>query len=160
MTTRKSGLANVDRFWRQAEKQPKGEHFYASLLGLRTYETADLHSRIEEGLSYDSLERLQKVLDVPMTRVAEVVRISPRTLARRKEAKRLQPDESDRLLRLSRLIGLTLQLFEGNLEQARAWLHTPHRALAGESPLEFAATDIGAREVEQLIGRLEHGVVL
>jgi putative toxin-antitoxin system antitoxin component (TIGR02293 family) len=50
--------------------------------------------------------------------------------------------------------------FEGSLEEARSWLRTPNRALGEASPLEFATTDVGTREVEQLIGRLEHGVVL
>jgi putative toxin-antitoxin system antitoxin component (TIGR02293 family) len=95
-----------------------------------------------------------------MSELARFVRISPRTLARRKDVGRLQPDESDRLLRLSRLVGLALQLFEGSLEEARSWLRTPNRALGEASPLEFATTDVGTREVEQLIGRLEHGVVL
>ncbi|HUF67164.1 MAG TPA: antitoxin Xre/MbcA/ParS toxin-binding domain-containing protein [Longimicrobiales bacterium] len=159
-TAARSGIRNVDRYWRNVEQHAKGEHLYVALLGLRTYETVDLHSRIEQGLSYDSLERLQQVLDVPMSELARFVRISPRTLARRKEVGRLQPDESDRLLRLSRLVGLALQLFEGSLEEARSWLYAPNRALGGGSPLEFATTDVGAREVEQLIGRLEHGVAL
>lgn len=155
-----TGLATVDRFWRQVERSPTAEHLHVSLLGLRTYEVADLHFRLEEGLSYQSLERLRKVLDVSTARIAELLKIAPRTLARRKEAGRLQPDESDRLLRLSRLVGFTLRLFEGDLEQTRSWLDSPHHALGGEAPLDFATTEVGAREVEHLIGRLEHGVVV
>lgn len=41
---------------------------------------------------------------------------------------------------------------------ARAWLSTPAPALANRTPVEVAATDVGAREVESLIDRLEHGV--
>jgi putative toxin-antitoxin system antitoxin component (TIGR02293 family) len=58
------------------------------------------------------------------------------------------------------LVGLALQLFEGNLQETRSWLTTPHMALAGEAPLAFAKTGVGAREVEHLIGRLEHGIPL
>jgi putative toxin-antitoxin system antitoxin component (TIGR02293 family) len=159
-TVQKSGLANVDRFWRDVSKGPRGEHLHVSLLGLRTFGTAELHSRLEEGLSYEALERLRKVLDLPLSRISELLQIPPRTLARRKEAKRLLPDESDRLVRLSRLVGLALQLFEGNLAGTRSWLIAPHPALAGETPLEFATTGVGAREVENLIGRLEHGIPL
>ncbi|MFC1575770.1 antitoxin Xre/MbcA/ParS toxin-binding domain-containing protein [Gemmatimonadota bacterium] len=159
-TAEKSGLANVDRYWRQVSAGPRGEHLHVSLLGLRTFGTAELHSRLEEGLSYESLERLRRVLDFPLSRISELLQIPPRTLARRKEAKRLQPDESDRLVRLSRLIGLALQLFEGDLASTRSWLTAPHAALAGETPLEFATTGVGAREVENLIGRLEHGIPL
>ena len=41
---------------------------------------------------------------------------------------------------------------------ARDWLAKPARALDGETPIEHADTEAGAREVENLIGRLEHGV--
>ena len=150
----------VDRFWRTINREPNPVHAYVSLLGLRTFETAELHSRIREGLSYDAFDRLRAVLDLPAARLGEILQIPPRTLARRKDAKRLGPEESDRLLRLSRLIGLALQLFEGDLEDTRTWLTTPHSALADETPLEFASTEVGAREVENLIGRLEHGIPL
>ncbi len=159
-TAATSGLATVDRFWARVKKGSTGEHPYVSLLGLRTFGTAELHSRLEEGLSYQALERLRRVLDLPLSRISELLQIPPRTLARRKEAKRLQPDESDRLVRLSRLVGFALQLFEGDLPGTRGWLTTPHAALGGETPLDFAKTGVGAREVENLIGRLEHGIPL
>lgn len=148
----------VDRFWRQISREPNRAHAYVSLLGLRTFETAELHARVREGLSYEAFDRLRAVLDLPAARVGEILQIPPRTLARRKDAKRLEPEESDRLLRLSRLIGLALQLFEGDLEDTRTWLTTSHAALAEHTPLEFATTEVGAREVENLIGRLEHGI--
>ena len=159
-TAATSGMATVDRYWNQVKKGPREDHAYVSLLGLRTFGTAELHSRLEDGLSYEALERLRRVLDLPLSRISELLRIPPRTLARRKEARRLQPDESDRLVRLSRLVGFALQLFEGDLASTRSWLTTPHTSLAGETPLDFATTGVGAREVENLIGRLEHGIPL
>jgi putative toxin-antitoxin system antitoxin component (TIGR02293 family) len=81
-------------------------------------------------------------------------------LARRKDTKRFEPEESDRLIRLARLVGITLQLFEGNHEEMRTWLATSHGSLADHTPLDFATTEVGAREVENLIGRLEYGVPL
>ena len=158
-TASTTGLAHVDRYWRQVVQEPGAEYLHASLLGLRTYRAPDLHDRVEEGLSWHALERLRRTLDVPLAELSRVLRIAPRTLARRKKEGRLQPDESDRLLRLSRITGLALRLFEGDLEAARTWLKTPHRALGGQVPLRFAATGVGAREVENLLGRLEHGVV-
>lgn len=160
MTTGMTGLAPVERYWREVEEKPGQEHSYVALLGLRTYDAVQLHSRLEGGLSYEALERLRRVLDLTTSRLSKLLRIPPRTLARRKEAKRLQPDESDRLLRLSRLVGLALRLFEGDLAATRSWLSTPQPALDDEVPLEFASTEVGAREVEHLIGRLEYGIPL
>jgi putative toxin-antitoxin system antitoxin component (TIGR02293 family) len=46
----------------------------------------------------------------------------------------------------------------GGKEQAARWLHTPNRALSGQMPLELLDTDLGSRQVEEVLGRIEHGV--
>lgn len=135
------------------------EHAYAALVGLRTVvDTAYLLDRVEKGLPYRALERLQKNLGLPKRRLAELVGIPPRTLARRKAEGRLHPDESDRLLRLSRVFMKALELFEGDFLGTKAWLMGPNPGLGGQTPIDFARTEVGAREVENLIGRLEHGI--
>ena len=68
------------------------------------------------------------------------------------------PEESDRLLRVSRVFGRALELFEGDRDAAATWLTSPQRALGGLVPFELAKTDVGAQEVERLVGRLEHGI--
>ncbi len=70
----------------------------------------------------------------------------------------LQRDDRDRLIRAARVVDKAVGLFEGDRRAAIEWLQTPQPALAGQKPLDFAQTDIGAREVEDLIGRLEHGI--
>ncbi|HSW28106.1 MAG TPA: antitoxin Xre/MbcA/ParS toxin-binding domain-containing protein [Longimicrobiales bacterium] len=139
---------------------PWAEDEWTPLLGLALGGPVELHARLEQGLPYEALERLRAVLDVPVARVAELVRIPLRTLARRKDAGRLQPEESDRLLRLARVVALALGLFEGDVDPARAWLDQPQMALGQQAPLDLATTDVGSREVERLIGRLEHGIPL
>jgi putative toxin-antitoxin system antitoxin component (TIGR02293 family) len=155
-----SDLPTVRRLRETLEESPRREHFYVTLLGLSTWDAAGLHERVQAGLSYAALERLRRVLDVPLSRFAELIWIAPRTVARRREAGRLRPEESDRLLRMARVTGLALQLFEGDLAEARRWLLSPQPALGGESPADLARTEVGAREVEHLIGRLERGIPL
>ena len=150
----------VRRLREKLDEIPRAEHFYVTLLGLSTWDAAGLHERVQKGLSYAALERLRRVLDVPISRFAELIWIAPRTVARRKEAGRLRPDESDRLLRMARVTGLALQLFEGDLEEARRWLLSAQPALGGEAPVQLARTEVGAREVEHLVGRLEQGIPL
>jgi putative toxin-antitoxin system antitoxin component (TIGR02293 family) len=129
-----------------------------ALLGLSSLDTLPLLKRIEQGFDYRSMEALQRALGIPMESVAELAQIAPRTLSRRKEQGRLMPDESDRLVRISRLFSRTLELFDGDIEAARRWFSSRLVALGGETPFYFARTETGAREVENLIGRLEHGV--
>lgn len=152
--------AGVERLREHLATGHPSEHFYVTLLGLSTFETAALRGRVEAGLSYQALERVRQALGVSTAELAEFIWISARTMARRKESKRLQPDESDRLVRLARILGLALRLFEGDLAQTRHWLLASNVALGDEAPVRMATTEVGAREVEHLIGRLEHGIPL
>jgi putative toxin-antitoxin system antitoxin component (TIGR02293 family) len=90
--------------------------------------------------------------------LSELTQIPSRTLTRRKQEGKLDPEESDRLVRASRVFGRALELFEGDDNAARAWLSTEQPALGGLVPLELAQTDVGSQEVEHLIGRLEYGI--
>lgn len=134
------------------------EHYYVRLLGLRTYETDKLLEKIKHGLSYSAWERFEKETDFSRETLLTLMQMSSRTLHRRKEEKRLRPDESDRLLRATRVYYKTLELFEEDKQQATHWLTSFQPALGGSTPLDYAATELGAREVEALIGRLEYGI--
>ena len=84
---------------------------------------------------------------------------SSRTLQRkRKSQQRLSRDESDRLARLARMLVRTEEAL-GSRDKAMRWLAKPNRALSGTSPLQILGSDSGALAVEQMLGRIEHGVV-
>jgi putative toxin-antitoxin system antitoxin component (TIGR02293 family) len=127
-------------------------------LGLLDSDTASLVRQVKEGLPYAAMLRFQKNTGISLSTTASLIQIPPRTLLRRKAAGRLRPDESERLLRIAGVFENAAELFDGDTEKARRWLSIPARSLEGQTPLEFAQTEIGAREVENLIGRLEHGV--
>lgn len=137
--------------------KPSGNYFVL-LLGLKAVETPELLKRIKEGLGYNSWENFIRNTDLRKEDAIGLVQISPRTLSRRKEEGRLHPDESDRLIRAARIFALTTELFDGDIDSARSWLTARQPALGGSTPIEYASTEIGAREVEALIGRLEHGI--
>ncbi len=134
------------------------DHYYAALLGLKIRETSMLLKRIKEGLPYSSWENFVLNTDLRKEDALGLVQITLRTLSRRKEEGILHPDESDRLLRAARIFARAVELFEGDAQLARGWLIASQPALSGSTPIEYAATEIGAREVEALIGRLEHGI--
>ena len=95
---------------------------------------------------------------IALPEIAAIIGLPARTLARRKTSGRLTPDESEKLLRLSSVFELAVDLFEGKQSDALKWLSTPKKALENQTPLSYSRTELGAREVEKLIGRLEHGV--
>ncbi len=131
---------------------------YLVLLGLRIGQTTELVGLIKTGLSYNSWENFIRNTDLRKEDAVNLVRISPRTLSRRKGEGRLNPNESDRLVRAARIFALASDLFDGDIDSARDWLTSAQTALGGSTPIDYASTEPGAREVEALVGRLEHGI--
>ena len=129
-----------------------------SLLGINTDDNLKLAKKVESALPFDAFERVGRVSGLSLESLRTAVRIAPRTLTRRRQENRLSPEESDRLVSVSRLLSLTIELFEGDIRAALDWFTSKNRALGGLSALEAASTEVGSREVEALIGRLEHGV--
>jgi putative toxin-antitoxin system antitoxin component (TIGR02293 family) len=117
----------------------------------------DLIRQIQKGLRFTELETLQSTIDLPFEQLAAKLCISRSTLHRRKAAGRLSPDESDKVIRYSRLVRQAADYFS-DIEKARAWLKHPQYGLGGAVPLDYARTEAGAREVENLLGRMKYGV--
>lgn len=143
---------------RLRQRPPSAGNYYLVLLGLKEQEPLDLSQKIQIGFHFRVLERFQRNADLPTGELVDLLQIGLRTLRRRKEEGRLQPDESDRLVRAARIFGRAIELFEGDLSGARSWLEASQPALGGATPFQVARTEVGAREVENLIGRLEHGI--
>ena len=120
-------------------------------------DTSQLIEAIHNGLPAERFDALQAALDISAGDLADVVSISPSTLSRRRRRGFFDRDESERLVRIGLLVLRAVEVFE-TLENARAWLTGPVRALGGQVPLHYASVEPGAREVERLLGRLEHGV--
>ena len=117
----------------------------------------ELIRQIQKGLRFSELETLQNSIDLPFEQLAAKLSISRSTLQRRKAAGRLSPDESDKVMRYSRLLQQAVDFF-GDIEKARAWLKHPQYGLGGAVPLDYARTETGAREVENLLGQMKYGV--
>ena len=117
----------------------------------------ELIRRIQKGLPFSDLKALQTQIDVPLEQLAGKLSISRSTLQRRKTNGRLSPDESDKVMRFARLLEHATDVF-GDIDKARAWLKHPQYGLGGAVPLDYAETEIGAREVDNLLGRIDYGV--
>jgi putative toxin-antitoxin system antitoxin component (TIGR02293 family) len=131
---------------------------FAKMLGIKPGNSLQLIKTIEQGFSFQQFEQLRHETGLSTEKLAASIGMSPRTLTRRKKENKLTASESDRLVSISRLFSLSAALFEGDKSQAFRWFVNENRALGSLSPLEMAATETGSREVENLIGRLEHGV--
>ena len=118
---------------------------------------ATLIAAVKAGLDVRVFTSLAGRLGVSEAHLARLAGIAPTTLGRRKRAGTLAPDESERVLRLAALLEHATRAFDDQADAAQ-WLRSANIALGGVSPLDLADTEFGAREVDDLLGRLEHGV--
>jgi putative toxin-antitoxin system antitoxin component (TIGR02293 family) len=119
--------------------------------------SGELIASIVKGLAFKELTALQEGLGVSLDKLAGTLGIAKATLSRRKVQGRLDPEESDRVVRFARLMGKAVEVLESQ-DAARQWLNAPQTGLGGAIPLDYARTEVGAREVEALLTRIEHGV--
>ena len=133
------------------------EELDTSFPELAAEEPSEIVATVRDGLPAERFDVLREMLGVPSGTLAEVVGITQSTLSRRRKRGMFDKDESERVLRVARLVARAADVLDG-MENARKWLTEPARGLGGEPPLEFADTEPGAREVERLLIRLEYGV--
>jgi putative toxin-antitoxin system antitoxin component (TIGR02293 family) len=118
----------------------------------------DLAELVRKGLPATSVTALAGRLEVANTVLSRKLGIPQRTLTRRlSQRARLTAAESDRTVRIARVYASAVDLI-GDSEKAVEWLRTPNRALGGDRPLDQLDTDVGAREVEDVLGRIAYGV--
>jgi putative toxin-antitoxin system antitoxin component (TIGR02293 family) len=119
--------------------------------------TATVIQAVQSGLPFAEVEALRAALDLPLDQLAPKLGLSRATLHRRKHEGRLTPAESDRVMRYARLLGKAIEVM-GSEVAGREWLRSEQYGLGMAVPLEYAETEAGAREVEYLLARIDHGV--
>lgn len=113
--------------------------------------------KVAEGLPTYALERVREKLSVSRKEFSDIIQISERTMSRRAKERSLPVDESERVYRLSRLMELAVRVL-GSEDDARDWMKESNVALGDATPLAFLRTEPGAELVEQVLGRIEHGI--
>jgi len=117
----------------------------------------ELIREIRLGFEFATIELLTESLEVKLDEVAHLVGIPSRTLSRRKKSGHLLADESERVYRVGTLVDRAIEVLEDK-DDAIQWLKTPKKALGGQTPLEYADTEVGIHEVKDLLGRIEEGI--
>src|SRR5947209_1418058 len=118
----------------------------------------DLRLAIRKGFPHSVIDEIMRGANLTLTELAAALDLSARSLQRHRREGRLASYESDRIYRLARIVALAKQ-YLGDPEIAVRWLKRPNRALAGKIPIELIDTEIGARSVERVLGRIAYGGV-
>jgi len=116
----------------------------------------DISKKMEAGLPTQVVIRFSHRV-APDDRVFQYRFVPKPTLARRVKSKRLSSEESGKVVRVARVWALAVEAW-GSEEKAREFLNRPHPMLDGAVPMDTVfATEVGAREVEDILGRLQYG---
>jgi putative toxin-antitoxin system antitoxin component (TIGR02293 family) len=129
-----------------------GEH----ILGRPLYNERDMREAIREGFPPAVVEELMRSSGLTLKELASALDLSPRSLQRRRRGGRLARYESDRLYRLARIVAIANE-YLGDHERGLRWLKRPNRALGGVAPVAAIDTELGARQVEEILGRIAYG---
>lgn len=117
----------------------------------------DQVEELKQGLSAGIVDELCIDLGISRQELARYTGVGERTLKRKLKEGRLSCGQSERMVRLSRLLERAV-LVMGSREAAVQWLKAPRTHLRGQTPLEMAVTELGTEEVLNLLGRIEYGV--
>lgn len=132
-----------------------------NILGVEHHEISpeqEIVQAIRRGFSIRLASQIATRFNIPESKLAQLIGITPRTLARHKKGEKiLTQAPSDRLYRLARVIALAKEVFESEAT-VKDWLNRPNRALGGTKPLELLDTDAGVEQVVDLLHRIDYGV--
>lgn len=126
-----------------------GHYFDIEIRDLREAQRA-----VEEGLPYLGFEQLRRKLEIGSRDLAAALGIAGTTLARRRKEGRLNSEESERLLRLARLVEMARVVLRP--EGIAPWFNREHPALAAK-PIDCARNELAGHRLETLLGRLADG---
>ena len=118
----------------------------------------EMNAAIREGFRHSVVEALMGNSGLTLKEISASLDLAPRSLQRRKHEGRLARYESDRLYRLARMLALA-DYFIGSRAKALDWMKRPNIVLGGAVPLDLIDTELGARQVENILGRIGYGGV-
>ena len=116
----------------------------------------DFISLTREGLSMGTLKKIQAYTSLSIKELAVLLPISERQLVRYKDDHILRKDISSHLIQLAELFEHGYEVFEE--EHFRKWMRSKIRVLDNNRPIDLLDTAIGIQIVNDIIGRIDHGV--
>jgi putative toxin-antitoxin system antitoxin component (TIGR02293 family) len=145
-------LAGGDEMeWQETAKALGG----TAVLGKDVISGAAFALKVEKGLPPSAIARLKRFTHLSDADLAAV--IPRRTLTSMRGVIKLSTEQSDRVARTAGIAALAQRVF-GDAELAREWLLAPNPALNHQIPLRLLRTGSGAKVVEDVLIRIDHGV--
>jgi putative toxin-antitoxin system antitoxin component (TIGR02293 family) len=125
------------------------------VLGRRIVSWSDLDAVVAAGLPRAALDAVVTHVASPPDSTRMKYRIVPKATYQR--SAQLNPAHSQKAERLARVFAMVESVWHDEAE-ARRFMNMPHPELNGRTPVEVAMTEVGARQVEEVIERGRHGL--
>jgi putative toxin-antitoxin system antitoxin component (TIGR02293 family) len=110
-----------------------------------------------KGVKKQQIRRLGEALCLPNTVLASLLAINVRTIQRQPEGKPFDRQVSDRAIKLAKVAVRGIEVF-GDAAEFCAWLRAPSMVLGERTPLSLLESIVGIDLVDDVLGRIEHGV--
>ena len=127
-----------------------------AILKIDAKDSLEAIAATRRGVAVAAVDELVKSGRASLAEIDRLV-LPRRTLSHRRKSGALTPEQSDRLIRFAHVIAAAEETF-GTREKAALWLRRPTAALGDQSPISLLDTGEGCREVERLLGRIDHGL--
>lgn len=114
-------------------------------------------ARVRDGLPVQALDQLVRDTGLTAKEVEHLI-VPRKTLAHRRKLGTLSPDQSDRLMRVQKLINRASETF-GDLASALVFLRAPKQRLGGTSLMSLLDTDAGADVLVEWLTHIDHGIL-
>lgn len=126
---------------------------------IQTYPPYAVIHKSREGVLRAEVDTVSALVGLTDKDMARLLNMSERNLHRLRSDERLGRDASERLLLLTNLLRHALEVFDEDAETVLEWLRTPIRELNGQAPLQLLDITTGFGLVDDVLGRIEHGIV-
>ncbi len=102
--------------------------------------------------------QLARQLGVTLKELAPLLQISESTLHRFRKQSSLKGTTAERIELLQGIVQHGLRVYDGDAEALQGWLRYPLGELDGKTPLQSLTTIAGFTQVDDVLGRIEHGI--
>jgi putative toxin-antitoxin system antitoxin component (TIGR02293 family) len=127
-----------------------------AILKIEATDSREVVAATRRGIAVGAVDEIVRSGRATLAEIDRLV-LPRKTLSHRRKIGVLTPEQSDRLVRLARVVAAAEETF-GSQEKAARWLRRPTAALDGEAPLSLLDTSEGSRQVEQLLAMIDHGL--
>jgi putative toxin-antitoxin system antitoxin component (TIGR02293 family) len=128
-----------------------------TILGVEIENDSSLEKIVDRGLPYQTLEMLiGQIFPRDRSKYYDVIPAS--NWNRRKKTGYLNSEESQKIERIARIFAYAIEIW-GKEAKARYFMQKSHPMLEDRSPFQASLTELGARQVEDILNRIRFGIV-